>query len=97
MQQTVFNFDQAEAQPVRTLKERMSETSRVINQWLNGRSEFYSRIAEFDVTRRTVIRVNLVTAFFIIAAMSVEQAPVAATAAAVSAGWIVYRANRNRR
>lgn len=74
-----------------SLRERMRSTGRVINQWLDTRSAFYSRIAEFEVTRRVAIRVNLVTMAGLVVVAAVETAPVAALAAAVSAAWLMYR------
>lgn len=74
-----------------SLRERMRSTGRVINQWLDTKSAFYSRIAEFEVTRRVAIRVNLVTMAVLVVIVAVETAPVAALAAAVSAAWLMYR------
>ena len=74
-----------------SLRERMSNTGRVINQWLDTKRAFYSRIAEFEVTRRVAIRVNLVTMAVLVVIVAVETAPVAALAAAVSAAWLMYR------
>ena len=74
-----------------SLRERMRSTGRVINQWLDTKSAFYSRIAEFEVTRRVAIRVNLVTMAVLVVVVAVETAPVAALAAAVSAAWLMYR------
>lgn len=74
-----------------SLRERMRTTGRVINQWLDTRSAFYSRIAEFEVTRRVAIRVNLVTVAMLLAAVAIETAPVAALAAALSVAWVMYR------
>lgn len=74
-----------------SLRERMRTTGRVINQWLDTKSAFYSRIAEFEVTRRVAIRVNLVTMAVLVVIVAVETAPVAALAAAVSAAWLMYR------
>lgn len=70
----------------------MRTTGRVINQWLDTKSVYYSRIAEFEVTRRVAIRVNLVTVAMIVAAVAIETAPVAALAAALSVAWVMYRA-----
>lgn len=75
-----------------SLRERMRSTGRAINEWLDTRSAFYSRIAEFEVTRRVAIRVNLVTVAMIVVVMAIETAPVAALAAALSAAWLMYRA-----
>lgn len=69
----------------------MRTTGRVINKWLDTKSAFYSRIAEFEVTRRVAIRVNLVTVAMIVATVAIETAPVAALAAALSVAWMMFR------
>lgn len=90
MQQQVLDFTtQAHAQV--TLSERVEGMGRVINQWLDSKSEFYSRIASFTVTRRVAIRVNLVTLAMIAAVVAIETQPVAALTAALSVAWIMYR------
>lgn len=91
MHQQTLNLT-AEVRPAVSLAERMREMGRVANQWLDTKSEFYSRIASFMVTRRVAIRVNLVTAAMIVTAIAVETQPVAALAAALSVAWIMYRA-----
>ena len=91
MQQATINFTASEVRRPVSLRERMRTTGRVINQWLDTKSEFYSRIAEFDVTRRVAIRVNLVTVAMIVAAVAIETAPVAALAAALSVAWLMFR------
>lgn len=96
MQQTSINFEgyalnpSASSQKV-TLKERIQSAKSSVNNWLDTKSEFYSRIAEFKVTHRVAIRVNMVTVAMIVVVMAVENAPVAALAAALSAAWLMYR------
>jgi hypothetical protein len=92
MQQATINFTASEVRQPVNLRERMRSTGRVINQWLDTKSAFYSRIAEFEVTRRVAIRVNLVTVAMIVAAVAIETAPVAALATALSTAWVMYRA-----
>lgn len=96
MQQTSINFEQGyalspSASSRKTLKERIQSAKSSVNKWLDTKSEFYSRIAEFDVTRRVAIRVNMVTLAMIVVVIAVETAPVAALAAALSAAWLMYR------
>lgn len=91
MQQATINFTAEVRQPV-SLRERMRTTGRVINRWLDSKSAFYSRIAEFEVTRRVAIRVNLVTVAMIVAVVAIETEPVAALTAALSVAWVMYRA-----
>lgn len=91
MHQQTLNFT-AEVRPAVSLAERMKVMGRVANQWLDTKSEFYSRIASFTVTRRVAIRVNLVTAAMIVTIIAIETQPVAALTAALSVAWIMYRA-----
>lgn len=66
-----------------------------INAWLDSKSEFYSRIADFTVTRRTVLRVNLITVCFFVGVAAVEAAPVASLLSAACAAWTVRRLNKS--
>lgn len=88
------NAIQREAQRSVTIKELVAEKSRRFSTWLDTRSEFYSAIAGFSVTRRLVARINLVTLCFIVCAVAVEQAPLVALSSMACAAWIVYRLNR---
>lgn len=66
-----------------------------ISRWLDRKSEFYSRIADFTVTRRTVLRVNLITVCFFVGVAAVEAAPVASLLSAACAAWMVRRLNKS--
>lgn len=80
------------------LGERVRVIHRVINTWLDGKSEFYSRIAEFAVTRRAAIRIGIVLPLLmVVAAVAVEQAPVVSVLSATVSGWIVYRLNKGEK
>lgn len=94
MQQTI-NFG-VEAQERKQLDVRATIQRKIksINLWLDTKSELYSRIAEFAVTRRLVIRVNLITLCVIITAMAVAQQPLVALVSTLSAGYLVYRLNK---
>lgn len=94
MQQTI-EF-RAEAQERKQLDVRATIQHKIqsINLWLDTKSELYSRIAEFSVTRRLVIRVNLITLCVIITAMAVAQQPLVALVSTLSAGYLVYRLNK---
>lgn len=98
MQQQTINFT-AQGVDVRVgLGERVREVHRVINAWLDGKSEFYSRIAEFTVTRRAAIRIGIVLPLLmVVAAVAVEQAPVVSVLSASVSGWIVYRLNKGEK
>lgn len=62
--------------------------------WLSTESRFYSRIAEFTVTRRLVVRVNAVSLCMLLSAIAIEQQPLVAITFALCAGWLVYRINQ---
>lgn len=94
MQQTI-NFEaQAQARPAINVRATVQRKIKSLNRWLDQKSEFYSRIAEFPVTRRLVLRVNAVTLCLILAAIAVEQQPLTAITSALCAGWLVYRINK---
>lgn len=93
MQQTI-NFEaQAQTRPAINVRATIQRKIKSINLWLDQKSEFYSRIAEFPVTRRLVLRVNTVSLCLILAAIAVEQQPLTAITSALCAGWLVYRIN----
>ena len=95
MQQTI-NFE-AQAQvtrPAINVRATIQRKIKSINLWLDQKSEFYSRIAEFPVTRRLVLRVNAVSLCLILAAIAVEQQPLTAITSALCAGRLVYRINK---
>ena len=76
----------------------MRSTGRVINQWLDTKSVFYSRIAKFDVTRRAAIRIGVVFPLtMVVGVVCVEQAPLVSIAAMCVSGWIVYRMNQGEK
>ena len=71
MQQTIISFapNKVEQQP--TLKQRWQECVNSVNLWLNAKSQFYSNICQYSVSRRTVLRVNMVTAAMLVGAVCV--------------------------
>lgn len=95
MQQTI-EF-RAEAQERKQLDVRATIQRKIksINLWLDTKSELYSRIAEFSVTRRLVLRINVVTLCLCITAACVEQQPVASLVSALCAAYLVYRVNKS--
>ena len=81
-----------------SLRERMRSTGRVINQWLDTKSEFYSRVAGFTLTWRVAIRVGIVLPLAMVAAaVCVEQAPLVTVVAMGVSGWVVYRLNKDEK
>lgn len=91
MQQTI-NFEaQAQTRPAINVRATIQRKIKSINLWLDSKSEFYSRIAEFPVTRRLVFRVNAVSLCLMLSAIAAEQSPVVALCSTLSAGYLVYR------
>lgn len=95
MQQTIISFapNKVEQQP--TLKQRWQECVNSVNLWLNAKSLFYSNICQYSVSRRTVLRVNMVTAAMLVGAVCVEQEPVVAVVAMAVAAWLTAALKRH--
>jgi hypothetical protein len=94
MQQVIeFESSAKKQQPI-DVRATIQRKIKSINHWLDSKSEFYSRIAEFPVTRRLVLRVNAVSLCLMLTAIAVEQRPLVAITSALCAGWLVYRINK---
>lgn len=93
MQQVIEFESSAKQQPI-DVRATIQRKLKSLNHWLNSKSEFYSRICEFSVTRRLVIRVNLVSLCVGLAAVAIEQQPITSVVSTLCAGWIVYRINK---
>lgn len=93
-QETTIRWQQAQQRQDIDVLAIVRHKYQQLNNWLDGRSGFYSRICEFSVTRRTALRVNMVTACILLGAIAVEQAPLAALTAMAVAAYMVYRLNQ---
>lgn len=62
-----------------------------VRAWLNAKSEFFSRISGIDVTRKEVIRVNLIFIFMGLAAAMAETSLLIAILSIALAGYNVYQ------
>ena len=93
MQQVIEFENSAKQQPI-DVRATIQRKIKSLNLWLDAKSEFYSRICEFSVTRRLVIRVNLVSLCVIVAAVAIEQQPITSVVSTLCAGWLVYRTNK---
>ena len=93
MQQVIEFENSAKQQPI-DVRATIQRKLKSLNIWLDSKSEFYSRICEFSVTRRLVIRVNLVSLCVIVAAVAIEQQPITSVVSTLCAGWLVYRTNK---
>lgn len=95
MQQVIeFESSAKQQQPI-DVRATIQRKIKSLNLWLDTKSEFYSRICEFSVTRRLVIRVNLVTLCVGLAAIAIEQQPITSVIATLCAGYLVYRMNKS--
>ena len=96
--QQVINFEpSAQVQQPIDVRATIQRRIKSLNLWLDTKSELYIRIAEFSVTRRLVIRINLVSLCLTGAAVAVEQQPLFSTIAIACAGWLVYRLNKSEK
>ncbi len=97
MQQTItFENRAQERRPIDVLA-TIRRSVKSVNYWLDGKSESYSRICEFSVTRRIVLRVNLITMCSLICAVAIESSPLVAITAMLCAGYLVYRLNKQEK
>lgn len=96
MQQAFIDFTAQNAQARVNLAERVRELGKVVNLWLDSKSNFYSRIASMTVTRRTAVRVNMVTIMMVIAIIVIETQPIAALLAAIATAWLMFRFNMGK-
>lgn len=93
MQQTI-NLNVQQAQEKISLRKRIQRVNNSINSYLAAKSITFSKLAEFDVSRRQVLRLHFATIAVIICAAAIAQYPILAIAAAISAACIVYHINK---
>nr|WP_302945852.1 hypothetical protein [uncultured Prevotella sp.] len=62
-----------------------------VRAWLNAKSEFFSRISGIDVTRKEVVRVNLIFLFMWLAAAIAEVSLFISILSIALAGYNVYQ------
>lgn len=72
------------------VKGRVENMVRAASEWLDRRSAFYTRVAGFEVTNRTVCRINGITVTMQTGAIAVEQATLAMMAVT---WWLTRRLN----
>lgn len=99
MQQTTISFEPLAqgGQRFGYLRSTAMRAWCAASSWLDQKSELYSRICEFTITRRLVIRINLVSLCLIIAAVAVEQQTVTSAVSALCAAYLVYRINQSEK
>lgn len=97
MQQVIeFESSAKELQPI-DVRATIQRKIKSLNHWLDAKSEFYSRICEFPVTRLLAIRINLLSLCLILAALAIEQQPITSVVATICAGYLVYRINKSEK
>ena len=93
MQQTI-NLLVQQAQEKISLSKRIRRVKNRIKSYLDAKSTTFSKLAEFDVSRRQVLRLHFATIAVIFCAAAIAQYPILAIAAAISAACIVYHINK---
>lgn len=93
MQQQTIQFDGAQIQQHVDVRATIANAVNLVANYLNQRSEIYSRLCDFSVTRRTVLYMHLGTICLGVSVFAVVSHPLVAIPAAVCAGWLVYRLN----
>lgn len=78
-------------QPPRRVMAGMVGAQLTIAGWLDGRSELFSALGGFSVTRRTVLALHLILACVAVAAMTCVSSPLVAIAAAIVALRLTYK------
>lgn len=68
-----------------------------VKAWLNGKSKFYTKICEFEVTRREVLRVHAALLSLGAGAVSAESSILAALCCVVLSGYNVYKLNQEEK
>ena len=96
MQQVIEFESSAKQQPI-DVRATIQRKIKSLNHWLDAKSEFYSRICEFPVTRLLAIRINLLSLCLILAALAIEQQPITSVVATLCAGYLVYRINKSEK
>ena len=98
MQQQTIVFDEVRSGGTVDVRATIRQKIKSVNLFLDSRSEFYSRMLEEDITWRKGLRVGVVLPCLLIAvAVCALQALLVTVVCLASAGWIVYRLNKEDR
>ena len=95
MQQQTIQFDGVQIQQRVDVRAMFANAVNSVANYLNQRSEIYSRLCDFSVTRRTVLYMHLGVICLGVSAFAVVSHPFVSVTAVACAGWLVYRLNRN--
>ena len=89
-----INLNVLQVQESASLTEKIQRVKNSIKSFLDAKSTTFSKLAEFDVSRRQVLRLHIATIAVIICAAAIAQYPILAIAAAICAACIVYHINK---
>lgn len=99
MQKTTIDFGVQALNPTTdanesvSLKERIESARKSAANWLDKKNDLYSRIADFSVTNRVVLRVNIVTLLVLLAAIAIKDAPIASMVSIGASAWLTFQYN----
>ena len=89
-----INLNVLQVQESASLSEKIQRVKNSIKSFLDAKTTTFSKLAEFDVSRRQVLRLHIATIAVIICAAAIAQYPILAIAAAICAACIVYHINK---
>ena len=89
-----INLNVQQAQKKISLSKRIQRVKNSIKSYFDAKSTTFSKLAEFDVSRRQVLRLHFATIAVIICSAAIAQYPILAIAAAICAACIVYHINK---
>ena len=89
-----INLNVLQVQESASLSEKIQRVKNSIKSFLDAKSTTFSKLAEFDVSRRQVLRLHIATIAVIICAAAIAQYLILAIAAAICAACIVYHINK---
>lgn len=89
-----INLNVLQVQESASLSEKIQRVKNRIKSYLDAKSTTFSKLAEFDVSRRQVLRLHIATIAVIICAAAIAQYPILAIAAAICAACVVYHINK---
>lgn len=93
--QQVINFETTDqVQPI-DVRATLQQKIKSFNLWLDSKSVFYSRMLGESITWRKGLRVGVVLpCLFLVVLICTIQAPFITATCLASAGWLVYRLNK---
>ena len=71
--QELFHLENAKAVRMFRMRECLNKKYSQFKVWINGRSDFFSRLSEFSITRKKVIQIHLVLFCLMLGAFLAEE------------------------